>query len=182
MTVPLVIVVVVLLGTFVGSGSGGHGNGPLRPLKVSAPPHAEAEAKPCTALLEALPLKLKALDPRTVDPTPPTPFVVAWGDPAIVVRCGVDKPSALKPGSDAELIAGGELSGAYYYVGEQGGANIYTAVDRQAFVSFTIPAKYQGADYLPILNAAVLKAMPKAVCSTSSTELDVSKLCSRRTG
>jgi hypothetical protein len=115
-----------------------------------------------------------------VHTTPVTPFVVAWGDPAIVLRCGVNRPASLKPGSDKDLIAGGDLSGAYYDVTRAGAANVYTAVDRAAYVSITIPSAYQGADQLPALNRAIITAMPKAVCSTDPQEPDVTKLCTRR--
>lgn len=173
--------IIALVLSALGGGSGsGNQSGPLPALSVSPPPHAAAEAAPCTALLDALPIQLEGLPPRVVSTTP---FAVAWGDPAIIARCGVDKPKGFGPGSDAELVSGGTLEGAFYYVSAEGRAQVYTAVDRAALVSFTIPATYPAANYLPVLNKALVQAMPKPFCSTdSATEPDPDKLCTRRAG
>jgi hypothetical protein len=175
--------VAVALGLSGGSGGGATktpSTGVLPALSASAPPLANAQLANCTKVLEHLPVALNGLKPRVVHTVPVTPFVVAWGDPAIVLRCGVDRPKDLKAGSDKNLIAGGELSGAYYDVTRHGDANVYTAVDRPAYVSITIPSKYQGADQLPALNRAIVAAMPRAVCSTDPREVDLTKLCTRR--
>ena len=180
-TLPVIVIAGLLFGSLSG-GSGGHGSkGALTPISASAPPLATQEAAPCTRLLEYLPVRLGTLAQRKVNTTPETPFVVAWGDPAIVMRCGVDKPKTFTPTSTDQVFPGGDIEhGAWYWVDRPDGANVYTAIDREAYVSFTLPDKYQGADYLPLLNAAVIKAMPKAVCSTSESELDASKLCANR--
>lgn len=176
----MVILALVLSALGTGSGSGNQ-TGPLPVVTAPAPPHAAAHTAACTALLDALPIQLEGLAPRVVHTNPPTPFVVAWGDPAIVVSCGVGLPAGFGPGSSAELISGGTPSGAFYYVSAKGDSQIYTAVDRTAVVSFAIPGAYPGANYLPVLNKALLQAMPTPACSTNSaTEPDPDKLCTRR--
>jgi uncharacterized protein DUF3515 len=183
-TVPfMVIVAFVLVSVSGGSGSGtASDSAPARPLPVlsaSVPPHATAELAPCTKVLEQLPVSLKALPPRSVHTTPDTPLVVAWGDPAIVLSCGVDRPKSLKPGDSTPFVAGGELSGPYYDVTRHGDANVWTTVDRGPYIAITIPSKYQGGDYIPLLSTPIAKALP-AVCSTDPQVPDPAKLCSRR--
>lgn len=182
MTVPVVVILALLFSALGGGPSSGNQTGPLPAISAAAPPNITADATPCTALLSALPIQLDGLAPRVVHTDPPTPFVVAWGDPAIVVRCGVAKPAGFGPGSDATLISGGTATGAFYFVSSDHGAEVYTAVDRAAFVSFSIPGKYPGANYLPVLNKALLQAMPKPACSTDPQEPDPHKLCDRRPG
>ena len=48
------------------------------------------EAATCAALVEALPETVDGAGRRPVDPTDAP--AAAWGDPAIVLRCGVDMP------------------------------------------------------------------------------------------
>jgi hypothetical protein len=130
-------------------------------------------------VLAQLPVTLTGLDPRVVHTKPETPYVVAWGDPAIVLQCGVARPKDLKAGSGAQFILGGAGTGPYYDVQRDGDANVYTTVDRAAYVSITIPANYQGADKLPPLSTAIAKALP-AVCSTDALTPNVNDLCTRR--
>jgi hypothetical protein len=109
--------------------------------------------------------------------TPDTPFVLAWGDPAVVLRCGVARPAALTPGSGAEFILGGNRSGPFYDVQRSGDANVWTTVDRAAYISITVPAKY-AADPLPTLSRAIAKALP-AVCAVDATA-PTKDLCTHR--
>jgi Protein of unknown function (DUF3515) len=139
-----------------------------------------AEAAPCADLLEHLPVRLGALNPRIVHTTPDSPYVVAWGDPAVVLACGVDRPTSLRPGSSAQYFANGPQTGPFYDVTKGADGNVWTTVDRKPYISVTVPAKYQGADVLPPLSEAIAKALP-AVCSTDPAEPDPAKLCTRRT-
>ena len=73
-------------------------SGPLPAISVAAPADNPAAAAPCTKLLGALPVNLNGLQSRPALST--SPYGVAWGDPAVVLRCGVTKPAGLVPGSD----------------------------------------------------------------------------------
>jgi Protein of unknown function (DUF3515) len=181
-TLPFVVVAAVVIGIVAQRHrSADRAPGaPLPALTASAPPQAQAQAAACTKVLEQLPVTLNGLAPRIVHTAPASPFVVAWGDPAIVLRCGVDRPRGLKPGSDKQLFSAAGAGGAFYDVAAQGSANVYTAVDRSAYVSITVPSRYQGADVLPVLNRAIVTGMPVAVCSTDPTEQNAAKLCTRR--
>jgi hypothetical protein len=151
----------------------------LPAVSAPAPPHAAAQAANCAKVLERLPVTLGPLDPRVVHTSPDTPDVVAWGEPPVLLSCGTGRPKDLVAGSSTQYIAGGELAGPYYDVTRHGDANDYTTVDRAAYVTITIPAHYQAADYLPALSRAIATALP-AVCVTDPSTPDPAKLCTRR--
>jgi hypothetical protein len=180
-----VVVIALVIGAI--SGTGGKGADSTRnptaaalpALTPSAPPQAAAQATSCNKVLEQLPVRLGRLEPRVVHSHPDSPYIVAWGDPAVVLSCGVERPKDLVPGSATEFLAGGTTSGPFYDVTRQGAANLWTTVDRGPYISIRVPAQYQGADVLPPLSTAIATALP-AVCTTNSSEPDVTKLCTRR--
>jgi hypothetical protein len=162
-----------------GDSSANPSAGPLPVLSPPAPANAAAQAAPCALVLAQLPVQLGTLQGRVVHPHPESPYVAAWGDPAVVLSCGVERPKDLVPGSDAVFQSGGVDTGPFYDVTSDGDANIWTTVDRGPYISITVPAKYQGADVLTPLSTAIATALP-AVCSTDPNETDVTKLCTRR--
>jgi hypothetical protein len=183
--VPFVVIVALVL---VALGSANHRSGAgtssapgaLPAITATAPPHAGAQTTPCSKVLAQLPVSLGKLAPRVVHTTPTdTPYVVAWGDPPVLLSCGVARPKALVPGSSETFISGGELEGPYFDVQRKGDANVYTTVDREPYIALTIPATYPAANYLPLLSRAIAQAVP-AVCSTDSGTPDPDKLCTRR--
>jgi hypothetical protein len=182
-TVPFIVIVGLAIGAVFGSGdsgSGSHSSSRALPaLTPSAPPHAAAETAACARVLAELPRQLGRLQPRVVRPHPDSPFIVAWGEPPVVLRCGVDRPAELKAGSSAVFQSGGTESGPFYDVTRSGSANVWTTVDRGPYISITVPAKYQGSAVLPPLSAAIAKALP-AVCTTDPNTSDPAKLCTRR--
>ena len=156
--------------------------GPGAPLTLAAPPSYAQQAAPCTKVLAALPVKLNDLDPRTVRPTPDTPFVVAWGNTAVGLRCGAAKPASLRPGSSTQYFQNGTAAdGPYFDVTKGDGGNVFTTVDRAAYVSISVPTTYQGATVVPPLSDAIAKALP-AVCSVPDNNGRTGSLplCSRR--
>ena len=108
-TLPLV----VLLALAFGAGRS-HKSTPqqLGPLVVSTPPSvAAAAADSCEKVIEKLPVKLQGMTPRVVHGSSAgvdTRYVVAWGDPPVVLSCGVGRPGTLKPASDVELFGVGQ--------------------------------------------------------------------------
>lgn len=180
--VTLPLVVLILLGAAAVTGVGNDDPGPSRPappLTLSAPPHAAAEQVACGKVLAELPVQLGRLDPRVVHTKPDSPYVVAWGDPPVILACGAARPKALFPGSSEQVFNAGDLAGPYYMVSRSGDDGVYTIIDRQPYVSISIPAKYHASDVLPALVGAVGKALPKAVCSTDPAA-DPDTLCTRR--
>ena len=178
---PFVVIVALALGLSGQheSGSAGHTSGPLPALTPAAPPQAAAQAAACNKVLEQLPVQLGALQPRVVHTHPDTPYVVAWGDPAVVLTCGVDRPKDLTPGSATEFVTAGPETGPFYDVTSSGGSNLFTTVDRAAYIAVEVPSKYQGADVMPPLSQAIAKALP-AVCTTDPNTANPDRLCTRR--
>jgi hypothetical protein len=178
----MVIAALVIIAVSGGGNSGSTGSptpSVLPPLTPSAPPNAAAETRPCTRVLAQLPVQLGRLQQRVVHPHPDTPFVVAWGNPAVVLACGVDRPTTLHAGSSEQAFNAGDLAGPYYFVSRDGNANVYTIIDRDPYIAITVPGDYQAGTLLPTLVGAVGKALPP-VCSTDPTTPDVTKLCTRR--
>jgi hypothetical protein len=149
----------------------------LPALTVPAPPQAARHAAQCTKVLAQLPVALAGLQPRVVHPHPDSPYVVAWGDPPVVLSCGVARPADLHPGSSAQFFLGGNTSGPWYDVTSSGGANIWTTVDRAVYIAISVPAKYH-ATPLPALSNAIATALPP-VCAVDP-KADPDRLCTRR--
>ena len=81
----------VLASVALTSGCSGPG-----PVDVTAPPSsADRVQAMCGDLIDELPETVADdLDARDVEPS--DVLAAAWGDPAVVLRCGVPKPDALK--------------------------------------------------------------------------------------
>jgi hypothetical protein len=150
-----------------GGDNGGSTTGPTPPVTAPAPPHANAEVGPCGKLLAELPLQLGRLGPRVVHTDPPSPYVEAWGDPAVVLSCGVDRPHDLQPTSGAQYIVAGPQSGPFYDVTSRGDTDVFTTVDRGPYIAISVPKDYQGSDVVPPLSRAIARALP-AVCTIDS--------------
>jgi hypothetical protein len=180
------VIIALAIGAATNSGDSGSGattgapGGPLPPLRASAPPNAARQTAACAKVLAELPVQLGRLPGRIVHTSPDTPFVVAWGDPAVVLACGAARPKSLHPGSTAQDFTNGPAGGPFYDVTSAGGANVWTTVDRGPYISITVPDAYQGGDVVPPLSLAIAKALP-AVCSTDPATPDLGRLCTRRT-
>ena len=132
------------------------------PVTVPAAPTAAGEPDPatlsraCGSLAAALPARLGELDRR--DTSPASPATAAYGDPAVVLRCGV----AAAPG----FILGVEPFGVdevFWFADDRGAEVVWTTVDRSVRLEVTIPATIadQGA-LLVDLAPAVTSALPTA--------------------
>lgn len=69
------------------------------PVEIGAAP-AGAEAAACADLVGALPDRLVDQEEREVDGE----HGAAWGDPAIVLRCGVDEPAGFDELSTCQVV------------------------------------------------------------------------------
>jgi hypothetical protein len=144
--VPVVVAAVVLVRVLGGGDDGSSGNvadvsgtpssqrEDLPPLPVDVPPvTAEADAA-CPALMSALPLELAGERSRPV--TSDSPFAYAWGDPPIVLVCGVDRPATF--GATSGLI---QIDAVQWFVDDSDpDATVWTAVDRPVYVQLRIPS------------------------------------------
>jgi len=66
--------------------------------------------------------------------TPKSSLTAAWGDPAVVLRCGVGKPRGLRPTS--ELIT---IDNVAWFLDETHDAYVFTTYGRVAFVQVRVP-------------------------------------------
>jgi Protein of unknown function (DUF3515) len=149
--VPVVIALVVLVRVLGGGSDAGSGNvadvsgtpapqrADLPVLPVDVPPvTAEADAA-CPALMGALPLDLAGERSRKVKST--SPFAYAWGDPPIVLVCGVDRPAGFVATSG--LI---QIDAVQWYVDDSDRDTVvWTAVDRSVYVQLSIPSSLDSA-------------------------------------
>lgn len=180
---------VVILALLFGGGSGGHkspsSSSPvaLPPLTPSAPSSNAATVAPCTKVLQALPERLGSLLPRVVHPEPDSLFVVAWGDPPVILRCGVARPADLKLGSSVDfiLIGGSDgRSGVYFDITKSDDNEVYTSVDRAVYISISVPAKYSSPP-VPQLAQAIATALPPVCVGAQEPGVtDPSQLCTHR--
>lgn len=74
------------------------------PPEIEAPDLSEADAEACADFVDALPETLSDLD--RVDVEPADAPGAAYGDPAIVITCGVDEPADFAKGAPCESVAG----------------------------------------------------------------------------
>jgi len=114
-------------------GAGGSGSvGPLAVATVDAP---GAASTACGDLLSALPDKIGDAQRRDLaGPADGTAGVAAWGDPAVILRCGIGTP--------AELTCSAALQGVdtVDWVQISGtGQTTYVVADRPVRVALTVP-------------------------------------------
>ena len=123
---------------------------PVLPVEVP-PPTPEADAS-CPALMGALPLDLVGEPARMVDSD--TPFAAAWGDPAIVLVCGVPQPAGLVAGEG--LL---QIDQVTWYVEQSDEATTWTAVDRPVYVQVTLPPDVDSAP-VTVLSGVIGDTLP----------------------
>jgi hypothetical protein len=110
----------------------GGGSSPSGPLAVATPSPAPKVAAVCARLHDAVP---PTVDGRVKVPaSPASELTAAWGDPAVVLRCGVAKPRSLRPTS--ELI---EVNSVRWFLQETHSAYVFTTYGRVAFVEIRVP-------------------------------------------
>ena len=154
--VPLLVALVVLVNV-VGhrsgstSGSVADVSGPTSSARDDLPvvtvqtpavtPQADAS---CPAFVDALPAQMVGEPPRRVESA--SSYVRAWGDPAVVLICGVDRPAAFTIG--AGLI---QIDDVQWFVDTSDPKTVvWTAVDRPVYVQVRVPASTDSASVTEI--------------------------------
>ncbi|MCE7079918.1 DUF3515 family protein [Streptomyces sp. ST2-7A] len=133
-------VTVALLSVFVGAvGCAGTGT-----VSVPAPEPAADAAGICRTLADALPGEVEERERREVEPS--SPYTAAWGDPAIVLRCGVPDPAVLDPPDAAydpfaDAVAVNDVSWLIE-AGANGDGYRFTTTERTVRVEVTVPSAY----------------------------------------
>jgi hypothetical protein len=138
-----------------------------------AVPSPDAKTAPvCRELHRALPRKLDGRSRN--DPGPRSAYTAGWGNPAIILRCGVVRPPKMidpkvAEGGDPDAVAGG-VDGVDWLMEKQGdGTWRFTTAGRVAYVQISLPegmsAQEEGTAVLTQIAADVKKAIPEGIAS-----------------
>jgi hypothetical protein len=96
------------------------------------------------------------------DPEPASALTAGWGNPAIILRCGVPRPAEM---NDPEAD-GTEVNGVGWLIQKRDdGSFRLTTTLRQAYVEVTIPKARAGDGLAPLVDLApaVEKAVPEGI-------------------
>jgi hypothetical protein len=127
-------------------------------LRLAALPAPSAGGADCARLLAALPAKLDggdlgALQRREL--AAPVPAGAAgWGEPPVVLRCGLDRPAELT--ATSRLL---EVSGVQFLETANPDASTWVAVDRPAYVVVALPPT-SGSGPLQQIATVIAKTLP----------------------
>jgi hypothetical protein len=117
-----------------------------------APPDGPSHG--CAALHHALPSQVDGGDSRHVRPS--SDRTAAWGSPAVVLRCGVDRPASLTPTSEL---------GVPWFLDERPSGYVFTTTGRSAYVEVRVPSSVdRTAATAPLVDLAraVKQSLPRA--------------------
>ncbi|MFD5321536.1 DUF3515 domain-containing protein [Streptomyces sp. NPDC127098] len=124
--------------------------------EVTAPSPTGEAREACEALVDELPEDVDGQGRGTA--ADDSPYVAVWGDPAIVLRCGVAEPAVLTPGTESYDPAGAEFVGVNdvsWLLEERSDGVRFTTVERAFHVEMTVPD-----DYAPEVNPLLDVAAP----------------------
>jgi Protein of unknown function (DUF3515) len=110
-------------------------------VPVGAAEPSSADREPCRDLLDALPDRVADQEVRTVEPK--DAWAAAWGDPAIVLTCGVQRPQDFKRVSTCTTVNGVDwfIPEEQLLAGEPVDLTM-TTVNREQYVEVLLPAEY----------------------------------------
>lgn len=120
----------------------------------------DVEAETCTDLLDDLPATLDGQERRDVSPG--GVLAVAWGDPAIVLRCGTEEPAEFD--RVAECVTVNDVD--WFFPGDdlidpEGPDVVFSVVNRAVTVEVTRAADYgPPAEVLADLSGPVTEHVP----------------------
>jgi Protein of unknown function (DUF3515) len=165
--VPVIVALVVLVNVRGGSPADDGGDDgaaavestPLSPradlpvLPVPVPPVTPEAAEWCPSVMAALPLELSGEPSRRVQSD--TLFAYAWGEPPVVLVCGVDRPPGYVAGVSAI-----QINGVQWYVDTADpDTTVWTTVDRPVYVQVRLPAAVDSAP-VTALSTPIAAALP----------------------
>ncbi|MFE0100860.1 DUF3515 domain-containing protein [Streptomyces sp. NPDC059009] len=130
---------------------------------VTVPSPDAKAAGLCRDLHAQLPKKLDGLE-RT-DPGPTSDLTAGWGDPAIILRCGVERPPEMVD-PDYAPNNGVKVNGvAWLLQKHDDGSYTFTTGARLAYVEVTLPKERTGDGLGPLTDfaAPIKKTIPKGI-------------------
>lgn len=121
-------------------------------LDVDTYPTVEGTEVDCKALLADVPRTVADRQAREVTDR----IAAAWGDPPIVLRCGVEDPESLKPTSQCF-----DVNGVGWLAETVADGHLFTTIGRAFNVSVEVPDAYDpAADALADVSTAIKKHVP----------------------
>lgn len=131
----------------------------LGPLALAAIPAPSAESSDCTRLLTALPGTLDggemgAWDRRQLA-TPAPAGTAGWGEPPVVLRCGLSRPAELT--ATSRLL---DVSGVQFLEIANPDTSTWVAVDRAVYIVVALPPA-SGSGPLQQIAAVISNTLPR---------------------
>ena len=127
----------------------------LPPIRLAPPPPlSAAEQRACQDLISALPTDLGDLPARPVDSS--SPYVAAWGEPAVTLRCGVPRPPSFIATADVQ-----QINGVTWFPERRGATTAWVVVDRPVYVEVLVPAADASAPVARLSTAVTAALKPR---------------------
>ncbi|MFD5542709.1 DUF3515 domain-containing protein [Streptomyces sp. NPDC127079] len=133
---------------------------------VTVPSPHSAITKLCRNLDKALPRTVDGLGRR--DPTPASALTAGWGNPVVILRCGVSRPPKMidpdvANGKDPDAVAGGVNGVDWLMEKQDDGSNRFTTANRETYVEIRVPGDQDSSTVLVDLAAAIKKTIPEGI-------------------
>jgi Protein of unknown function (DUF3515) len=119
-----------------------------------------ADRSACMRLVDDLPHRVSERPRRE---TRGSSLGAAWGDPAIVLRCGVGTPGSYEPFSPCQRVDGVDWYAPEEQIDDQGAEVVLTTIGRAPNVEVVVPAEYRPPDAVMVDLARVIKARTEVV-------------------
>ena len=113
-----------------------------------------SERKACESLVEALPDEVSDQSSRD---TSGNPLGAAWGDPPIVLRCGVGTPKGYDKFAGCQTVNGLDWFVPTATIEDQDADVVLTTIGRTPAVEVTVPASYRPPDAVMVDVAPAIK-------------------------
>ena len=92
-----------------------------------------------------------------------SPLGAAWGDPAIVLRCGVGTPEGYEPSSPCQRVNGVDWFVPEDQLDDQGSDVLLTTIGRKPAVEVEVPSDYRPPDAVMVDLADAIKEHTEVV-------------------
>lgn len=121
-----------------------------------------ADRRACLRLVADIPHRVSE---RARRDTKGSPLGAAWGDPAIVLRCGVGTPDGYSAVSPCQRVGGVDWFAPDDQISDQGKDVVLTTIGRKPRVEVVVPAEYRPPDATMVDLSSVIKKHTKVVAA-----------------
>jgi hypothetical protein len=118
------------------------------------------DRRACKALVDDVPHRVSERPRRE---TKGGDLGAAWGDPAIVLTCGVGPPDGYQPTSPCQRVNGVDWFVPEDQISDQGKDVVLTTIGRKPRVEVVVPAEYRPPDATMVDLADAIKKHTKVV-------------------